>query len=225
LALGSSATWSSDGKKIAFHASASGTGRPTKPFPGAATIDSDIFVLNVNDVLKKTAPPRNITNSPEAIDEDPDWSPNGRKIIFTSHLVADDKLDSATAEIYVIKPNGKGQRTRLTNNSEEERAPAWSPDGKRILYLCRKGGTDFEICVMNADGMGQIQLTDNTVADLTCSWSPDGKKIIFHRPVSRGRFQLWTINSDGTGETQLTDTPGLNGFPNWGELRAPSKAR
>lgn len=225
LALGSSATWSSDGKKIAFHASASGTGRPTKPFPGAATIDSDIFVLNVNDVLKKTAPPRNITNSPEAIDEDPDWSPNGRKIIFTSHLVADDKLDSATAEIYVIKPNGKGQRTRLTNNSEEERAPAWSPDGKRILYLCRKGGNDFEICVMNADGTGQIQLTDNTVADLTSSWSPDGKKIIFHRPVSRGRFQLWTINSDGTGETQLTDTPGLNGFPNWGELRAPSKAR
>ncbi len=78
---------------------------------------------------------------------------------------------------------------------------------------------------MNADGTGQIQLTDNTVADLTSSWSPDGQKIVFHKPVARGRFQLWTINSDGTGETQLTDTPGLNGFPNWGELRAPSKTR
>jgi TolB protein len=225
LARGSSATWSSDGKKIAFHASASGSGRPTKPFPGAATIDNDIFVMNVNDVLKKTALPKNITNSPEAIDEDPDWSPNGRNIIFTSHLVADDKLDSATAEIYLIKADGKGKRERLTNNSEEERAPAWSPDGKRIIYLCRKGGTDFEICVMDADGTGQIQLTDNTVADLTCSWSPDGKKIIFHRPVSRGRFQLWTINSNGTGETQMTDTPGLNGFPNWGEVRVPKESR
>ncbi len=227
LTRGSSGTWSADGKKIAFHASASGTGRPTKPYPGAATIDNDIFTLNVGDVLKKTAKPKNITNSPEAIDEDPDWSPDGKKILFTSHLVADDKLDSATAEIYVMNANGKGKRARLTNNSEEERAPAWSPDGKRIVYACRKGGTDFEICVMNADGTGQVQLTDNTLGDLTSSWSPDGKKIIFHRTMGQGtgRFQLWLINSDGTGEAQITDTLGLNGFPNWGEIRVPSKPR
>jgi TolB protein len=71
---------------------------------------------------------------------------------------------------------------------------------------------------MNADGSTQVQLTDNTVPDLTASWSPDGRKIVLHRPVSPGRFQLWLINADGTGEKQLTDTPGLNGFPNWGEL-------
>ncbi len=54
LARGGSPTWSPDGKKIAFHASASGTGLPTKPFPGAVTIDSDLFVMNVNDVLEKS---------------------------------------------------------------------------------------------------------------------------------------------------------------------------
>jgi len=227
LTRGSSATWSPDGKKIAFHASASGTGRIPKPYPGAAAIDNDIFVMNVNDSLKKTALPKNITNSPEAIDEDPDWSPNGKKILFTSHLAADDKIDSVTAEIYVMNADGKGKRVRLTNNSEEERAPAWSPDGKRIVYACRKGGTDFEICVMNADGTGQVQLTDNTLGDLTSSWSPDGKKIIFHRTKGdgTGRFQLWLINSDGTGEVQMTDTPGLNGFPNWGEVRVPKESR
>ena len=233
LARGGSPTWSPDAMKIAFHASASGTGLPTKPYPGAVTIDSDLFVMNVNDILKKAALPKNITNSPEAIDEDPDWSPNGRKIVFTSHLVADDKLDSVTAEIYIIKADGKGERGRLTNNAEEERAPQWSPDGKRIAYMCRKGGTDFEICVMNADGTEQRQLTDNTLPDLTCSWSPDGQKIVFHRQPARKagevrgvpKYQLWTINSDGTGEVKLTDTPGLNGFPNWGEVRVPSKSR
>ncbi len=220
LIRGSSATWSPDSKSIAFHASASGKGRPIKPDPGAATSDNDIFVLNVGEFLRNGARPKNITNSPAAIDDDPDWSPDGQKIVFTSHAVTDNPVNSATAEIYVINSDGTGKPTRLTNNTEEERAPAWSPDGKRIVFSCRRGGPDFEICVMNADGTGQVQLTDNDVPDLTSSWSPDGKKIVFHRRVGgRGQLQLFLMNADGTGEVQLTFPPGLNAFPNWGEVR------
>ena len=220
LTRGSSGTWSPDGKSIAFHASASGKGRPIKPDPGAATNDNDIFVLNVGDFLKNGERPKNITNSPETIDDDPDWSPTGQKIVFTSHAVTDNPVNSATAEIYVIDADGTGKPTRLTNNTEEERAPSWSPDGKRIVFCCRRGGPDLEICVMNADGTGQMQLTDNAIGDLTPSWSPDGQKIVFHRRVGqRGQFQLFVINADGTGEKQLTFPPGLNAFPNWGEVR------
>jgi TolB protein len=226
LIRGSSATWSPDSKMIAFHASASGKGQPIKPDPGAATTDNDIFVLNVDEFLKNGAKPKSITNSPAAIDDDPDWSPKGQKIVFTSHGVTDNPTNSATAEIYVIDADGTGKSERLTNNTEEERAPAWSPDGKRIVFSCRRGGPDFEICVMNADGTGQVQLTDNNVPDLTASWSPDGKKIVFHRRVGgRGQFQLFWVNADGTGETQLTFPPGLNGFPNWGEAHGSGPAK
>ncbi len=224
LVRGSSATWSPDGKKIAFHASASGTAGPINQLPGAATTDSDIFVMNIDDFLKKRARPKNITNNPAAIDDDPDWSPKGQKIIFTRHAVTDNTDNHVTAEIYVIDAEGKNKPTRLTNNTEEERAPSWSPDGKRIVFSCRRGGPDFEICVMNADGTGQVQLTDNTIGDLTPSWSPDGKKIVFHRRIGgRGQFQLILINADGTDEKQLTSPPGLNAFPNWGEVRASAK--
>ncbi len=223
---GSSATWSPDGKQIAFHASASGTGRPIKADPGAATSDNDIFVLHVSEVPGNGARPKNITNSPAAIDDDPDWSPDGKTIVFTSHAVTDNPVNSATTEIYVIASAGTGTPARLTNNTEEERAPAWSPDGKRIVFCCRRGGPDFEICVMNGDGTGQVQLTDNDVPDLTPSWSPDGKKIVFHRRVGgRGQFQLFVVNADGTGEVQLTFPPGLNAFPNWGEVRDRGPAR
>ncbi len=218
LLRGSSATWSPDGKNIAFHASASGTGLPIKPDPGAATFDSDIFTANVDDVLEHGAGRTNLTNSPDAIDDDPDWSPDGAHIVFTSHAVTDNQLNSITAEIYVINADGMGAPVRLTNNVEEERAPSWSPDGTRIVFMCRRGGSDFEICVMNADGTGQVQLTDNTVLDATPTWSPDGGTIVFHRPAA-GRFQLWLMNPDGTGQVQLTNTPGLNLFANWGQLR------
>jgi len=221
---GSSGAWSPDSKNIAFHASASGTGLPIKADPGAATSDSDIFVANVDDLLNHVAGPRNLTNNPATIDDDADWSPilleGGQlvqKIVFTSHLVTDNPINSITAEIYVIKPDGTGL-TQLTFNTEEERSPAWSPDGTRIVFLCRRGGSDFEICVMNADGTGQLQLTDNTVLDATATFSPDGQQIVFHRPVA-GRPQLWLMNADGTGQMQLTNSPGLNLFANWGELR------
>lgn len=217
LTRGSSASWSPDSKSVAYHASASGSGKPIALFPGAATNDSDIFVLNV---MKKEAQPKNITKDPSAVDDDADWCPNENKIVFVSKDLKDNPTNAVSAEIYIIDADGKGKRLRLTNNNEEERAPAWSPDGKRVLFLCRRGGPDFEICIINADGTGQEQLTNNSVADLTASWSPDGRKIVVHRPVSRGRFQLWLINADGSGERQLTDTPGLNGFPNWGRIPA-----
>ena len=225
LTRGSSGTWSPDSKHVAFHASASGTGQPIKADPGAATIDSDIFVLNVDDMLQGVAEPKNLTNNPNAIDDDPDWSPDGQQIVFTSHDVNDNATNSVTAEIYVTNAGGTGAPTRLTYNAEEERAPAWSPDGTRIAFMCRRGlpapGAvlqTFEICVMNADGSGQVQLTSNTVNELTPSWSPEGQQIAFHRLVS-GRFQIWLMNADGTGLAQLTNTVGINAFANWGELR------
>ena len=226
LVRGSSTTWSSDGKRIAFHASASGTGKPINSLPGAATTDSDIFVMNVDDFLKQRLRPMNITNNPAAIDDDADWSPKGQRIIFTSHAVTDTAENHVTAEIYMIDADGMGKPTRLTNNTEEERAPSWSPDGKRIVFCCRRGGPDLEICVMNADGTAQVQLTENTIGDLTPSWSPDVKQIVFHRRVGgQGQFQLFLINVDGTGEKQLTLPPGLNAFPNWGEVRGRGPAR
>jgi len=217
LVRGSSATWSPDGRRIAFHASASGAGRPIKSDPGAATTDSDIFVLEVGEGLPTPSTPRNLTSNPAAVDDDPSWSPDGRTILFTSHAVTDDPINSATAEIYRANADGTGKPVRLTNNSEEERAPSWSPDGTRIVFACRSGGPDFEICVLNADGTGQRALTANSVADLTPTWSPDGQHIVFHRPVGgAARFQLFMIKADGTGEKQLTFPPGFNAFPNWG---------
>jgi TolB protein len=259
LTRGSSATWSPDGKEIAFHASASYytsggslSGCPIRTDPGSATSDSDIFVANLDDLLAGVELPRDITKNVtkdvkgnEMIDDDPDWSsvptaaPKGQPIVFTSHPVTDNMQDSSQAELYLINPDGS-DLLQLTHDSYEERAPAWSPDGSRIVYSCRVGPVNpttgfksFRICVINADGRSnpqQLTFETDSISDLTASWSPDGQHILFHRRVgpTPANQQLFVItqNPDGTwaAPTQLTSgTPtspdGINNLAHWGELR------
>jgi Tol biopolymer transport system component len=229
LVRGSSATWSPDGHRIAYHASASGAGVPIRVDPGSATIDSDIFLLSVDELLELGEAPINLTNSPGYIDDDPDWSPDGTRILFTSHGVNDPHGNAFTAEIYTINADGSGL-TQLTFNAEEERGPDWSPDGSRIVYACRKGDPPtpggvltFEICAMNADGTNQVRLTFNGVPDLTPTWSIDGSQIVFHRTVS-GRAQLFRMNADGTGVTQLTNSAGVNVLASQGVVKVAGAA-
>ena len=231
LTRGSSASWAPDSKNITFHASASGTGLPIRMDPGAPPTDSDIFILNVDDAASGQQAPVNITNSETLIEDDPHWSPDGQTDrVRRPSWSTTNPLMPTTAEVFVINADGSGAPVRLTVNSQEERAPAWSPDGSKIVFMCRYGGTDFEICVMNPDGSGLVQVTNNTVQELSIRWSVDGEKFFFNRPVlglfpGSPRNQLFSINTDGSGEIQLTADPseiesvGINLFPAPGVLR------
>ncbi len=211
---GSSATWSPNGRNIAYHASASGTGLLIRPDLGSPAIDSDIFSLNLDDYLAGTASPRNLTNSPGMIERDPDWSPDGSMIVFVRHPVGLPEL----ADVYRMNVDGSGL-TPLTFFMGEERTPSWSPDGARIVYTARRGGGDFEIATTDAEGPHEFLLTNNQVPDGSPTWSPDGQMIVFHRPDAFGLNQLWTMHLAGGFEVPITSGPGMNLIADWGVLR------
>jgi TolB protein len=238
---GSSASWSPDSKRIVFHASASGAGAPKNPgLPGSSTVDSDIFVANVDDLLAGVAQPTNLTNNGAAfIEDDAEWSPDGEKIVYVRPPPATEAEPDPEPELYVMNADG-GETQRLTVNEAEERGPTWSPDGTRILFSCRTGTGGAELCVVNADGSGGVyQLTRDVFADLTPTWSLDGKQILFHRRVPPAPQQLYVMTLPAIypadqcayddvatcppekfpAATALTSPPGINNIANWGELR------
>jgi dipeptidyl aminopeptidase/acylaminoacyl peptidase len=138
-----------------------------------------------------------------------------------------------------MNPDGTGV-TQLTDSPGFDVAPAWSPDGSKIVFSSERDGIFAgpltparKIYVMNADGSGQTRLTSGTTVDASPSWSADGTKIVFSRaelictPTPEGGevcdlpYQLHIMNSDGSGLTQVTN----NGGQNLGAVWSPDGER
>jgi len=80
-----------------------------------------------------------------------------------------------------MDPDGKN-RVNLTHSKAAEGWPAWSPDGKKILYSSDETGT-FALYLMDADGKNRRQITDPKppFQDARAQLSPDGSAIVLNR--------------------------------------------
>src|SRR5690606_37662488 len=101
-------------------------------------------------------------------DWDPDWAPNGGRIVYQSK-------EGPKWEIFSINPDGSGQValtrpvTTLVDEMPSNVAPAFSPDGKQIVFLSNRQDDNeagaWRLWVMNADGSNQRPLPLDTEID------------------------------------------------------------
>ncbi|MHB8512974.1 MAG: hypothetical protein ACYDCC_12430 [Actinomycetota bacterium] len=108
-------------------------------------------------------------------------------------------------QIWSMNADGSDAK-RLTNSTEWEVTPAWSPDGTKLAftrYSTRPGDFGESILIMNADGSGQRRLTHGST-DSLASWSPDGRQIAFMRE-SNTSDQIMIVSSSGGEPRKVAD--------------------
>src|SRR5207248_4672962 len=80
----------------------------------------------------------------------------------------------------VRQPSHAVKLTQLTFAEGVEEFPAWSPDGKSIVYCGHVAGLR-KLFIKRLDSNETQQLTKGDFDDLQPAWSPDGKRIVFVR--------------------------------------------
>lgn len=91
-------------------------------------------------------------------------------------------------------------------DSNEDTAPALSPDGRRVAFMSRRDG-NWEIYVVDADGANLRRLTDDPAEDGLPVWSPDGRALAFASSRD-GVWAIWAMLPTGAGQRQLFEMGG-----------------
>ena len=142
------------------------------------------------------------------------WSLDGTRIAFRGSW-------NGNGDVYVVGADGSGL-SRLTVDPGQDDAPAWSPDGARIVFASTRGAdpearASFDLYEMALDGTAVRRLTNDDAFDMNPDFSPDGSRIVFasDRHDPGGDLEIYVMNADGSDITRLTYDPEPNDFPRW----------
>jgi Tol biopolymer transport system component len=118
---------------------------------------------------------------------------------FLGHngLIAFQAQTAAGIQIYTVRPNGRSLQ-QITYLSGDALAPAWSPDGRQIVFEHDAPGECANVAIMNADGSGLVEFPDPSVCQGDPAFTPDGTRIVFERiDPATNDDALWSMDLKG----------------------------
>jgi dipeptidyl aminopeptidase/acylaminoacyl peptidase len=144
------ASWSPDGTRLALAAEDPGAG-----------LGVSIFTINADGTALKE-----LTHTPSPnSDAEPEWSPDGKLIAYTSTV-------GPNYGIWVVNPLG-GRQVRITSPTMVAGFGNWSRDGTRIAFTGILGGSFRQnIFVISIDRKTLVQVTGGLGDNLNPFWKP-----------------------------------------------------
>ncbi|MHB1193966.1 MAG: TolB family protein [Longimicrobiales bacterium] len=130
------------------------------------------------------------------------WSPDGLWVAYAAGRVG-------SRDIHRARPDGMNAEN-LTPDPADDYDPAYSPDGRTLVFVSTRGGGMPRLHAMSADG-GEARL----FADLggpvrRPMWSPDGARLAL-QVTEAGEEVIYLVSSDGKGWGRL----GTGTLPAW----------
>ncbi|MCC6146759.1 MAG: serine/threonine-protein kinase [Anaerolineaceae bacterium] len=155
--------------------------------------------------------PEIITNLPDGACQ-PDWSPDGKQLVFISPCKERKDLYKGSG-LFIVNVDGTGVKP-LISVPGGDYEPDWSPDGQKIAFTSLRDGISH-IYIYNLQDNQVALLSSPTSNDRRPEWSPDGSKIAFET-TRLGNSQVWVMSDTGKGarEFAILDN-GASYMPTW----------
>jgi dipeptidyl aminopeptidase/acylaminoacyl peptidase len=141
-----------------------------------------IAVTAASAQSKRAMTPIDLIDVPRV--QDPQLSPDGKQVLYIVER-PDWKANRRVGHIWRVNADGSAA-AQLTYGERGETTPRWSPDGKRLAFLARRGESEeTQIFILESDGGEARQLTQHGTAISNIQWAPDGKTIYFLAPEAK----------------------------------------
>jgi len=148
------------------------------------------------DKKQKVATAEQFIASSSYRDVFPQYSPDGRKIVFYSNRTGLDQIWTCNAD-----GTQPVQQTFMTGTTTG--TPRWSPDGRRIAFDSNTGGY-WQVYVVSAAGGKPMAVTSGDWTNVVASWSRDGKWIYFSSNRT-GTQEVWKIPAPSASDTVVSE--------------------
>lgn len=200
--------FSPDGKQIVFERHNSGLSRP---------IDKHaVFVIGADGSNL-----HRLTPWVENDGDNPDWSPDGKWILYHSHV----EDPAGQAQYFLVHPDGSGRRqiTHFPSGTHLGSA-AFSPDGGSIVFSKGPEGGNIDVFTMHSDGTHLQRVTRSRLWDSAPDWGPAPSSGI-RKPSAARTFPTGAWRVTVTKHDLLTrgvigsDVSGNYGVWNWALTR------
>jgi TolB protein len=132
--------------------------------------------------------------------------------IFNTRIAYVSTAGGRFKEIHVAHLDGT-EKYQVTNNRTINLSPAWTPDGKSILYTSYKDRNPslylFELYSGN-----DVKFSSRTGLNLGGKWSPDGQSVAVSLERG-GNTDIYLLDRSGNVVRRLTEDPGIDVSPAW----------